>query len=475
MIHELQNNSLLYLTFVAKPSFMKKRNFLKLSAALATGTAFAPLLSCVPDKKEQVAALKNWAGNLTYSTTNVFQPGTVQEVQEAIKQYTKVRALGTRHCFNRIADSEDNLISTENLNNVIDINVESRTVTVDAGMRYGKLCKKIHEAGFAIHNLASLPHISIAGACATATHGSGVTNGNLATAVRAIELVKPNGEVVTLVRDQDPDFYGAVVGLGALGVVTKMTLDLVPAFDVRQDVYLNLPLAQLENHFDEIMSSGYSVSLFTDWQTENVNQLWMKRVVKERETLTAEPTFFGATLADRNVHPIIELSADNCTDQMGVAGPWYDRLPHFKMGFTPSSGEELQAEFFVPRQQAVEAIKAITTLRDEIKPVLMITEIRTIAADQLWMSPCYHQDSVAIHFTLKQDVEGVNALLPKIEAQLTPFNAKPHWGKLFTLSPETLKSRYEKFNDFQQLINRYDPEGKFRNAFLNTNILGAAI
>lgn len=475
MVSMLQNIHVLYSTFVRNLSLMKKRNFLKLSAALATGTAFVPLLSCAPDKKEQMAALKNWAGNLTYSTTNVFQPSTVEEVQEAIKQCSKVRALGTRHCFNRIADSEDNLISTENLNNVIDINVEARTVTVDAGMRYGKLCKKIHEAGFAIHNLASLPHISIAGACATATHGSGVTNGNLASAVGALELVKANGEVVTLTRDKDPDFYGAVVGLGALGVVTKITLDLVPAFNVRQDVYLNLPLAQLENHFDEIMSSGYSVSLFTDWQTENVNQLWMKRVVKEGEALTAEPTFFGATLADRNVHPIIELSAENCTDQMGVAGPWYDRLPHFKMGFTPSSGEELQTEFFVPRQRAVEAIKAVTTLRDEIKPMLMITEIRTIAADQLWMSPCYNQDSVAIHFTLKQDVEGVNALLPKIEEKLSPFNVKPHWGKLFTITPETLKSRYEKFSDFEQLIKQYDPEGKFRNAFLNTNILGAAI
>ena len=472
MDNTYQNIPSLYLTLDINSAAMKKRTFLKLSSVLVTGSAFTPLISCMPDKKEQAAALKNWAGNLTYSTKSVFEPGTVEELQEVIKQCKKARALGTRHCFNRIADSQDNLISTRNLNKLIDINADARTVTVDAGVRYGEFCKQLHDAGFAIHNLASLPHISVAGACATATHGSGVTNGNLATAVSAIELVKADGEVITLSRDKDPDFYGAVVGLGTLGVVTKVTLDLLPTFLVRQDVYLNLPMAQLENHFDEIMSGGYSVSLFHDWQTENINQVWIKSVVKEGESAAATPEFFGARLADRNVHPIIELSAENCTEQMGIAGPWYERLPHFKMNFTPSSGEELQAEFFVPRQHAVEAIKAVATLRDEIKPVLMITEIRTIAADNFWMSPCYHQPSVAIHFTLKQDMERVNALLPKIEEKLSPFNVKPHWGKLFTLTPQTLRSRYENFNDFQQLIEHYDPEGKFRNEFLEKKVLG---
>jgi alditol oxidase len=294
---------------------MKKRTFLKLSSALVTGTAFVPLLSCVPDKKEQAMALKNWAGNLTYSATKIFEPSTSQEVQEAIKQCKKVRALGTRHCFNRIADSEENLISTQNLNQVIAIDPVASTVTVGAGVRYGEFCKQIDDAGFAIHNLASLPHISVAGACATATHGSGVANGNLATAVSALEFITANGEVVSLSRETDPDFYGAVVSLGALGVVTKMTLDLVPSFKVRQDVYLNLPVTELESNFDEIMSSGYSVSLFTDWQTANINQIWIKRVVKKGETLIAEPVYFGATLADRNVHPIIELAAENCTGQ----------------------------------------------------------------------------------------------------------------------------------------------------------------
>lgn len=450
---------------------MKKRTFLRISSAMLTGAAFAPLIGCKMEQKEE--KLKNWAGNLTYSTSNVFEPKTVEEVQEIIKKCKKVRALGTRHCFNRIADSDENLLSTKNLNDISTIDATSRTITVGAGIRYGEFCAQLHEQGYAIHNLASLPHISVAGACATATHGSGMSNGNLATPVSAIEMVTASGELVSLSREKDPEaFHGAVVGLGALGVITKVTLDLIPAFSVRQDVYLNLPVTQLAAHFDEIMSSGYSVSLFHDWQTENINQVWIKRVVKPDESISAKSEFFGATLADRNVHPIIEISAENCTEQMGVPGPWYDRLPHFKMGFTPSSGEELQAEYFVPRENAVEAISAVATLRDEIKPVLMITEIRAIDGDNLWMSPCYRQPSIAIHFTLKQDISGVNALLPRIEEKLAPFGVKPHWGKLFTIAPTTLQSRYEKMIEFQQLIDAYDPEGKFRNEFIQTNIFG---
>jgi xylitol oxidase len=451
---------------------MKKRTFLKLSSALITGTTLAPWAACNMEKESD--KLTNWSGNLTYSTSSVFEPGTLEEVQEAVARCKKARALGTRHCFNRIADSGENLISTRLLNRVVSLDTEARSVTVESGIRYGELCTYLDQHGFAIHNLASLPHISVAGACATATHGSGTKNGNLATPVSALELVRADGERIQLSRDKDAQtFYGAVVGLGALGVVTKVTLDLVPAFQMRQDVYLNLPMIQLESHFDEIMSAGYSVSLFTDWQKENVNQVWIKRIVSEGSPITAEPEFFGATLAARNVHPIIEISAENCTEQMGLPGPWYDRLPHFKLNFTPSSGEELQAEYFVPRASAVDAIKAVETLREHIGPLLMITEIRAIDADNLWMSPCYQQSSVTIHFTLKQDVAGVNNLLPRIEEKLAPFNARPHWGKLFTLSPEILQSRHERVNDFQRLAGEFDPEGKFRNDFLNSMIFNA--
>ena len=450
---------------------MKKRTFLKTSSVLITGSLLSPMLSCQQNQQEEIG--KNWAGNYAYSAKKLHHPQSVEQVQELVKSHNKLRVLGTRHSFNSIADSTENLVSLQHLNQMT-LNGEAQTVTVDAGVRYGELCRYLDTQGYALHNLASLPHISVAGACATATHGSGDRNGNLATAVSALEIVTADGEVVELSREKDGEqFEGAVVGLGSLGVVTKVSLDIQPTFTMRQDVYENLPLRQLEEHFDTIESSGYSVSLFTDWQNHTINQVWIKRRIEEGTSFTSEPELFEAKLASRHMHPIAAISAENCTEQMGIPGPWYERLPHFRMDFTPSSGEELQSEYFVPRPHAVDAISAIYRMSEQVSPHLFISEIRTIDADQLWMSPCYQQPSVAIHFTWKPEWSAVSQLLPEIEKELAPYGVRPHWGKLFTISPARLQSLYEKHADFQQLLSQYDPEGKFRNAFLERNIYGS--
>ena len=342
---------------------------------------------------------------------------------------SKLRALGTRHCFNRIADSKNNLISTKQLNKVVALDVNAHTVTVEGGIKYGELAPYLHEKGFALHNLASLPHISVAGSITTATHGSGVKNRNLAAAVNALEIVTANGNIIHLSREKDGEkFLGAVVSLGALGIITKVTLDIEPTFMMRQNVYLKMPMSELKEHFEKIVSAGYSVSLFTDWQNESINEVWIKSRTDDGTDNNAMPEFFGAKAATKNMHPIAELSAENCTEQMGVPGPWYERLPHFKMGFTPSSGKELQAEYFIPFHNAVDAIFAIQRLGKQIGPHLFISEIRTIAADDLWMSPCRKQPSVTIHFTWKQEWTEVINLLPLIEKELMSFNAQASLG-----------------------------------------------
>ena len=417
---------------------------------------------------------RNWAGNYTYRAARLHAPETVDQLQDLVARCRTLRVLGTRHSFNDIADSPEDLISLRHFDRVVALDRERRTVTVEGGVRYGDLCRYLHGEGYALHNLASLPHISIAGACATATHGSGDGNGNLATAVAAMEVITADGEVITLSRDHDSDqFHGAVVGLGGLGVVTKLTLDIEPAFTMRQNVYQDLPLERLENHFDQITSSAYSVSLFTDWRSATIDQIWLKRRVTDDAPFEAEPEFLGATRASRPLHPIPIMSAVNCTEQMGVAGPWHERLPHFRMEFTPSVGEELQSEYLVPRQHAFAAFNAIDRLRDHVAPLLLISEIRTIAADDLWMSQCYKQPCVGIHFTWKKDWPAVRELLPSIEEALAPFDARPHWGKLFTMLPSRLQSLYERLPDFQRLLQTYDPHGKFRNAFLDRYIFGA--
>lgn len=414
----------------------------------------------------------NWAGNITYSTSRVLTPESVAEVQDLVRSVRKLRVLGSRHSFNRIADSDENLVSLAKLNRVVSLDPARRTVKVEGGIKYGELCAPLEQAGLALHNLASLPHISVAGACATATHGSGVRNGNLATIVSALEIVNAAGEVMECSREKDGErFNGMVVSLGALGIVTKLTLELVPSFVMQQQVYENLSLPELEAHYDEIMSSAYSVSLFTDWRTNNFNQVWVKRALSSENHDDPPGPFFGTAPASTDLHPIRSVSPVNCTAQMGVSGPWYERLPHFRMDFTPSSGAELQSEYFVPHRFALAAIAAVAQLSREIAPLLQISEIRTIAADDLWLSPCYQQPCTALHFTWLMDWERVRAVLPLIEAALEPFAARPHWGKLFTMSPAHVQSLYPRLAAFRSLAQSVDPHGKFRNAFINTYVM----
>ena len=448
---------------------MDKRTFIKFFAAAMAIPAVSRLLVWAGGER-----LKNWARNLEYSTDRLYAATSLEQVRDYVRKENRLKVLGTRHCFNNIADSKDSFLSLKPMNEVIAIDPAKHTVTVSAGITYGQLCPYLDSKGFALHNLASLPHISVAGACSTATHGSGEKNGNLSTAVSGLELVIASGDVVNLTREHDGGtLCAAVVGLGALGVITKVTLDIQPTYLMRQYVYENMPLTELKDHFDAIESSAYSVSLFTNWQRRRINEVWIKSRLEEGLTFHTTPEFFGAKLATRNLHPIAELSAENCTEQMGVPGPWYERLPHFRMGFTPSAGKELQSEYFVPRQNAVEAILAVERLRDQVSPHLMITEIRAIAADELWLSPCYEQPCVTIHFTWKQDWPAVSKLLPVIEKELAPFHARPHWGKLFTTSPKELKGLYKKMPDFIELSRKYDPQGKFRNEYLNKNVFGS--
>ena len=448
-----------------------RRRFVGQCAAVVGTSAVSAMTGRMSAEAAQAQPLRNWAGNYEYSTNRITSATSLAQIQEFVRTHEHFKVLGSRHCFNGIADSADHFLSLREMKAVVALDRTARTVTVDSGMSYGQLCPSLDRDGFALHNLASLPHISIAGACATGTHGSGVNNGNLSTAVSAFEIVTADGGVLSIARRTDPrTFAASVVNLGALGVVTRVTLDVQPAFTMGQDVYLDMPMAQVRDHFEDIVSAGYSVSLFTDWQSQTITEAWIKNRLGGQDAVEYGEEFFGAKAATQNLHPIAALPAENCTEQMDIPGRWYERLPHFKMGFTPSSGVELQTEYFVSQRNAVDAILAVNGLATTIAPLLYISEIRTIAADDLWISPCYRQPTVAIHFTWKPDWNAVSQVLPLIEKELSPYAARPHWGKLFTMSPEVLASRYERLDDFRKLASTYDPKGKFRNDFLNKYI-----
>jgi xylitol oxidase len=448
---------------------MSKRDFLKTTGAVVASGLLPRICSAQAGGQPRT----NWAGNYTFHTDHLLQPKTVDEVQRAVLSCSKLKALGSRHSFNGIADSTQNQISLKLLDGM-KIDKDAHTVTVGAGVTYGQLGPWLDAQGYALHNLASLPHISVAGAVATGTHGSGPRNGNLSTAVAGFDVVTADGKIVSLSRERDGDrFLGSVVHLGGLGIVTSVTLHVQPTFQMKQVVYENLSMDQLEHNMDAIFASGYSTSLFTDWQNHRITQVWIKSRVQAGDPSTLAPLFYGATLQKQKLHPVAGHSAESCTDQFGVAGPWYERMPHFKMNFTPSSGQEIQSEYFVPREQGYAAMLAVEELRDHITPHLYITELRTIAADDLWMSEAYKRDSMTIHFTWKPEPDAVQQVLPLIEAKLARFDARPHWAKVFTMPAARVQSLYPRLPEFRRLLLEHDPNGKFRNEYLERNIFTA--
>ncbi|MFC7340431.1 D-arabinono-1,4-lactone oxidase [Saccharopolyspora griseoalba] len=404
----------------------------------------------------------NWAKNLTYRAQRLHSPRSVAEVQEIVAGAARVKALGSRHCFNDIADTTSDHVSLAEL--PADVVIEDDVVWVGGGMRCGDLADQLAEHGRALHNTASLPHITVVGATATGTHGSGVGNASLSAAVVGLEIVRADGELVRL-SPQDPDFDGAVVHLGALGVVTRIGLRVQPTFEVATTVHLGLDLDGLLANYPAIARSAYSLSVFTDWR-DNV-QIWAKSRVGDPVTTD----FFGATPAEVPTHMLAGQPIDNLTEQLGVPGPWHQRLPHFRPDFTPSNGDELQSEYFVAAEHAPQALAALRPLGERMAGLLLTNEIRTIAADDLWLGPTQGADSVALHFTWAPDQEAVEALLPEIEAALRPFDARPHWGKVFTTEPSELRRIYPRLDDFAKLVRRFDPDGKFANDY-TARILG---
>jgi alditol oxidase len=308
----------------------------------------------------------------------------------------------------------------------------------------------------------------VAGATATGTHGSGDRNGILSTAVSAVELVKTDGTLVTVDRST-PELKALAVGLGAFGVITRLVLDIQPTYLVRQDVYRNAPWDTVLDAFDEVMASAYSVSLIGDFGSPAIRELWQKTRVETVSDGHQQPEPVPETLHGGTWYDDAEEPPDHSlTVRAGIAGPWSERLPHFRLDAPPSAGgDELQTEYFVDRRHAVNALRTLRSLGDRISPHLHATEIRTAAADDLWLSPAYERDSLCIGFTWRNHPTEVMALLPDIEAALAPHEPRPHWGKLFTLNSEDLARRFPRLPDFLELTRTYDPAGKFSNTFID--------
>jgi xylitol oxidase len=407
----------------------------------------------------------NWARNVTFGAVRFHRPGTVEEIRRIVAGADRVHVLGSGHSFSRVADTDGDLLRLDRLPRRIEVDREALTATVDGGATYIDVGPALQREGWALANLPSLPHLTVAGAVATGTHGSGGQLRCLSAGVAGLELVTGTGDVVQLGRGDD-GFEGAVVALGALGVVTRLTLDLVPSFEVATTVVLDVPLDEVERAPEAVLDAAYSVSVFTDWH--EITQVWVKSRTDELDVAPEE--FFGARSATVPTHMISTADVENLTDQLGVPGEWHERLPHFRAGFTPSKGEELQSEYFVPRRHARAACDRLRELADAIAPLLLTCELRTVAGDDLWLSPASGGDVLALHFTWVPDEARVRALLPEIESALRPFGARPHWGKVFTTDARELERLYPRLPDFRDLVRQFDPRGAFTNDYLERTI-----
>jgi xylitol oxidase len=422
----------------------------------------------------------NWAGNVTYRASALLRPTSVGEVQDLVTSTPRLTALGSTHSFNEVADTDAVQLTLTEMPPSLEIDTARRTVRVAAGMTHAQVAAGLEARGWALGNLASLPHISTAGAVATGTHGSGVRNPSLAQAVVGLDVVRASGELEHVSAESaagsapaggpaSSDLLDAHrVALGALGVVTALELAIEPTFEVATTVHLDLPWDAVEEHFDAVMADAYSVSMFTAFDDRGARQVWTKHRVDE-----PAPVFdlveLGARRATEAVHPG-ENDAASVTEQGGVPGPWSERLPHFRSTFSPSTGAEIQAEYLIPAAFAVPALRALRPLADLFAPLLIAAEVRTIAADTAWLAPSSGRQSVGLHFTFRRDASAVAAAVLRIEDVLAPFDPRPHWGKVSAASPARLHEAYPQLAAFAELARSLDPEGRFRNGFLERTL-----
>ncbi|HET9072836.1 MAG TPA: D-arabinono-1,4-lactone oxidase [Acidimicrobiales bacterium] len=424
----------------------------------------------------------NWAGNVRFAAAELAAPESVPELQELVAGRRRVHALGAGHSFTPVADTDGTLVSLHRLAGGVRLSEDARRAWVPAGATYARVAAELHARGWALHNLASVPHVTVAGACATGTHGSGPANPGLAAAVTALELVHADGTLATI-RQGDDRFPAVVVGLGALGIVTAVELAVEPAYEVTQEVWLDVPLARVQARLADVLGAGDSVSLFTGWSTpDSIDQVWVKR----RVAVGGDPRapsgagsgsgtgvaaevgeLAGGRRAGVAVHPVAGLDPAAATEQLGRPGPWHERLPHFRADAVPSAGAELQSEWLLPVAAGPDALDRLRALAGALATAAFVCEIRAVAADELWLSPAYRRETVAVHVTWRPDPPAAAEAIAAVEAALAPYDPRPHWGKLSGMEPAALAVAYPRLDDFRAVAEALDPERTFANRFVD--------
>ncbi|CAE8614106.1 unnamed protein product [Polarella glacialis] len=382
--------------------------------------------------------------------------------------------------------------------------VATKTIRVGGGATFTQLVQKLSGSGLALQNVPALPQFTVAGAVATGTHGSSgvdpVTGkaklGSQASQVISIEMVVADGSIMEFSRKQhggvDGEFEGTVVSMGCLGVVVSLTLELVPDFIVRQRVYVQWPhpapswsYRAIIDNFEELLTSCDSFSAFVDWPTQQAGMLVLRDFVEPRsaplEAMLLPQEWHGGHLITEPLPPLLSAVDNAKPFRTTSQGPWHDVLFWYMEdleAFGPQAPEELQFEWFVPLAAARPALEVVAETARGWAGLALYCELRAVRRDDLWLSPSTVDgcDSLAIAFGFDKHQEArAIAAAGSLEKQLGQFHARPHWGKLTSLSPIALRDLYgPALVKFKALCKKYDPPGKFRNRWANRFIFGEA-
>ncbi|MEV6603386.1 D-arabinono-1,4-lactone oxidase [Kutzneria sp. NPDC051319] len=431
------------------------------------------------------APWRNWAGTARSQPVHVARPRDVSEIAEAVTVAAKdgftVRPRGSGHSFTSIAATDGVAIDLGEWSGVVRADRENHLVTVRSGTPLHRLNAELHRLGMAMANLGDIDAQTISGAISTGTHGTGARLGGLSTQVRALELVLADGSVVTCSPDERPDLFSAArVGLGALGVISTVTLQCVPAFALQAREFPQ-PLDAILERFDPLCDSEDHVEFHWFPHSDRVQ-------VKHNIRLPADASIAPLSRARQFYeYEVMENSAFGLVCKLGRAVPsvvptlnrvcaslWSERSysdHSFRVFTTPRRVRFVETEYAVPRESLHDMLRefraAIPRLRH---PVIVPVEVRVAAADDIPLSTAYGRDSayIAIHQYVGMPYREYFDCFERIAGAV---GGRPHWGKMHTLDASVLATRYPRFDDFRALRATVDPNGVFRNAYLDT-VLG---
>lgn len=424
----------------------------------------------------------NWAGNQSCAPTSIRRPTSEAElvaiVKEAANNGTRVKCVGAGHSFTPIACTDGVLVDLSGYGRILSHDPGARTVTMQAGITLSTLCDELDQRGLALENMGDIGYQSIAGAAATATHGTGWHFGNISSRIVGMRLIAGDGSIVDATSDENPEVLAAArVGVGALGIVSTVTLQAVKAFRLHA-IEEPMRLDDLLSDFDGYMSSADHVEFYwvphTSWALTKRNRRTDEPAMPRSKAkaviddLLITNVGFGALCRVGRRRP-------NLIPRLAKMLPSTGRLEYTdrsdRVFTSPRRVKFYEMEYAIPRDAIPEALNRVRRLVDEAGIQLSFpVEVRVVSPDDIPLSTAHGRATGYIAIHVYQGTP-YDTYFQGVERIMDSYHGRPHWGKMHFQGHETLAQRYPKWDEFQAVRRRLDPEGRFTNQYLE-RVLG---